>query len=313
MGWWEEPRHPPAQSHAEALAAQKERSIRVGVRTADGVHVASAASAVSPRDARQQARQQAAASDSDDEGYDQGTGAEGDDDDGADSDAADGDSRDTSSLGAHSLRRGQIQEKKKKPKCGRGSSSSGDDDDGADSDSDEGDSRDTFPLGAHSLRGSKTQKTKKKPKRGRGSKHEKKKGKRGGKADILDLTRGNKTMAIREIQETRPQLQPPAGSRVFVTDEVATPVPPAGSNCCVLSGFALGRPAPSTPAIKAASLAVRNDGDVELTDIQAALTAEGSPLLLEPRTEIFFFSQLAADPIGMFIGHGLIQTPRRRR
>ena len=85
-------------------------------------------------------------------------------------------------------------------------------------------------------------------------------------------------------------------------------MPPAGSSCYVLSGFALGRPAPSKPAIKAASLAVRNGGDVELIDIQAALTAEGSPLLLEPRTEIFLYSQLVAEPIGMFIGRGLIRT-----
>ena len=39
------------------------------------------------------------------------------------------------------------------------------------------------------------------------------------------------------------------------------------------------------------------------------LTAEGSPLLLEPRTEIIcFFNQLVAEPIGMFIGRDLIQT-----
>ena len=99
---------------------------------------------------------------------------------------------------------------------------------------------------------------------------------------------------------------------MFVADEVVTPVPPVGSNCYVLSGFALSRPTTSKPALQAASLALRKGGDVEIIDIQVALTAEGSPLLLYLRTEIFFFSQLVAEPIGMFIGRGLIQTPSMR-
>ena len=95
---------------------------------------------------------------------------------------------------------------------------------------------------------------------------------------------------------------------MFVTDQVVVPVPPRGSNCYVLSSFALGSLAPSKASICASSLAVRNGGSVLMHHIQAALTAEGSPLLLEPRPRIYFFSQLVAEPIGMFVGRGLIQT-----
>merc|ERR1711998_557955 len=76
-------------------------------------------------------------------------------------------------------------------------------------------SRVSTPPGARSSRESFG---KGKGKRTRGRKREAKKGNKGGDADILDLTKGSKARAIYEIQETRPQLKPPAHSRIFVTN-----------------------------------------------------------------------------------------------
>ena len=143
----------------------------------------------------------------------------------------------------------------------------------ADSDQQE-DSRDSSPPleGARLSRESQTA-GQRKHKRGRSLQRESKKPKRKGSADILNLTRGNKAKAICEIQETRPQLQPLADSHIFVTDEIVTPVPPAGSDCSMLSSFALGRLAPSKANIKAISLAVRNGGGVLMDHITAEALA----------------------------------------